>query len=439
MRLTAQVTQRRAMPDTDSRTWSLRCRTREWHVRVVPGLLLCDQTTHDLRHEMLATLATMRKLVAGDAGTSLCARCVSRLERIERQTIPPADMPDDTQRRCSLNAATACEPADVAYEFIAHLMRGYPANAPLSCEIRALKPGGNEDDADRVQRRWFGLESEYLRRAAQWCVDLSYQYDVYVGVLPRIGRGGYARDIAYARMLYCDVDAGGDPNGVSSLLERSGLLPYASAVVEMPSGGAHLYWALSDTVDLADAETRAAFRGALKRIVLGIGGPRQGAHADGNAAEEARVLRVPGTLYHKYSPPVRIRRWCRATNSASLEWWNHQLPMQPMSEDHGMQISLRPRKGLARSGRVFASDDDLVRVACNASAEFSSLMSGELGRHGNDESRADMALMMHLAWWTDRDPARMERVFGRSMLARREKWKRHDYRERTIRRALAAI
>jgi len=49
-----------------------------------------------------------------------------------------------------------------------------------------------------------------------------------------------------------------------------------------------------------------------------------------------------------------------------------------------------------------------------------------------DASSADMALMIHLAFWTGRDGPRMDRLFRRSGLMR-EKWeKRADYRAETI-------
>jgi putative DNA primase/helicase len=66
------------------------------------------------------------------------------------------------------------------------------------------------------------------------------------------------------------------------------------------------------------------------------------------------------------------------------------------------------------------------------------LWDGDTSRHGGDESRADMALMSHLAFWTAGDPKKMERMFSASALGEREKWmERTDYRERTINAALA--
>jgi hypothetical protein len=54
-----------------------------------------------------------------------------------------------------------------------------------------------------------------------------------------------------------------------------------------------------------------------------------------------------------------------------------------------------------------------------------------------DHSSADLSLMSLLAFATGRDAPRMERIFGRSALAQRDKWKRADYRRRTIAKACA--
>lgn len=72
-------------------------------------------------------------------------------------------------------------------------------------------------------------------------------------------------------------------------------------------------------------------------------------------------------------------------------------------------------------------------------AAIRALWDGDTSRHDNNGSRADAALMEHLAWWCNGDRARMENLFGQSQAAQREKDKwftRPDYRERTINYAL---
>ena len=53
-----------------------------------------------------------------------------------------------------------------------------------------------------------------------------------------------------------------------------------------------------------------------------------------------------------------------------------------------------------------------------------------------DQSRADLALCSYLAFWTQGDTARIDKLFRQSGLMR-EKWERDDYRKRTIQKAIA--
>jgi hypothetical protein len=54
-----------------------------------------------------------------------------------------------------------------------------------------------------------------------------------------------------------------------------------------------------------------------------------------------------------------------------------------------------------------------------------------------DRSCADAALMAHLAFWTNRNPVQMDRLFRRSQLMREKYAEREDYRDRTIKGAIA--
>lgn len=94
-----------------------------------------------------------------------------------------------------------------------------------------------------------------------------------------------------------------------------------------------------------------------------------------------------------------------------------------------------------RRDKVPAKDDEKLIEKIRRSrsgAKFAALYdAGDISAYGGDDSAADMALMNILAWWTGNDAARMERIFSASALARRDKWKRADYRQRTITRAIA--
>ncbi|MDP9454636.1 MAG: AAA family ATPase [Actinomycetota bacterium] len=103
---------------------------------------------------------------------------------------------------------------------------------------------------------------------------------------------------------------------------------------------------------------------------------------------------------------------------------------------HTSTTAAPPIKG----GAASATDDAVVekcRSAKNA-AKFEALFDrGDAhAYHGGDDSVADLALLNILKFWTQ-DAGQLERLFSASALGRRGKWRdRHDYRRRTIGRAL---
>jgi putative DNA primase/helicase len=90
-----------------------------------------------------------------------------------------------------------------------------------------------------------------------------------------------------------------------------------------------------------------------------------------------------------------------------------------------------------RSASLDVGDEDLLALAKQAKngEKFSRLWRGDTSDYGGDESRADLALSSLLAFWTDGDTARMDHLFRQSGLYR-DKWNRHDYRERTFNKVL---
>src|SRR5215210_1331569 len=90
-----------------------------------------------------------------------------------------------------------------------------------------------------------------------------------------------------------------------------------------------------------------------------------------------------------------------------------------------------------RTGSLDVGDEELLALAMRAKngEKFSRLWRGDTSDYAGDESRADLALCSLLAFWTDGDTERMDHLFRRSGLMR-EKWNRHDYRERTFNKVL---
>jgi hypothetical protein len=88
------------------------------------------------------------------------------------------------------------------------------------------------------------------------------------------------------------------------------------------------------------------------------------------------------------------------------------------------------------------SDEEVIRLCRRAknAAKFSALYDhGEIARYGGDDSRADLALLSTMAFYTQ-DPEQLDRLFRGSALHRPEKWgRRPDYRSRTIGRALFGL
>ncbi len=66
------------------------------------------------------------------------------------------------------------------------------------------------------------------------------------------------------------------------------------------------------------------------------------------------------------------------------------------------------------------------------------LWDGDTSAHEDNHSRADAALLAHLAFYTRCDPMRMERMFSSSGLGQRDKWtERDDYRTRSVEFAIS--
>jgi putative DNA primase/helicase len=89
------------------------------------------------------------------------------------------------------------------------------------------------------------------------------------------------------------------------------------------------------------------------------------------------------------------------------------------------------------------TDEDLLDKARRAAngAKFSALYdAGDVSGHGGDDSRADMALCVRLAWWTGADAPRVERLFEASALYREEKVRSNrGYVGRTAAQAVAWV
>lgn len=74
--------------------------------------------------------------------------------------------------------------------------------------------------------------------------------------------------------------------------------------------------------------------------------------------------------------------------------------------------------------------------------EIRRLFNGDISEYGNDDSRADLAMCAHLAFWTGKDASEMDRLFRETKLMR-DKWDRKTgattYGAMTIEKAIAGV
>lgn len=116
---------------------------------------------------------------------------------------------------------------------------------------------------------------------------------------PRTPEGVLSR----CTLVWADIDA------------KDGPVPLPSAVLPRPTlatasggGGVHLYWALTEAV----APDHALRLARLAALLLG---------ADRHAVNSpSRVMRLPGTLNHKYDPPVECRVTFPGPGQEPLRW-----------------------------------------------------------------------------------------------------------------------
>jgi hypothetical protein len=217
-------------------------------------------------------------------------------------------------------------------EYLSALAALYPPDKEIYFELRLLVPAWNTESEKRSYSYWYLLESPYIENAARFCREMAQEWDVYIGVLPRVWRGKEAAHVPYGSVLFSDVDGGTDgPEGAIRRVKRSGLPKPHMAIVS--GGGLHCYWLMSETIPLETESAKSTYKSTLRRLCLAIGGKAPFAHADTTGADIARILRVPGTFNRKrqHDPrPVRMIRYAPDAPRLSYADWRKSLPTEPI-------------------------------------------------------------------------------------------------------------
>jgi len=193
-----------------------------------------------------------------------------------------------------------------------------------------------------------------------------------------------------------------------------------------PETGAIEAWAVDILGDTRSYTEVSPSGEGLHVYVLGSLPPGRRRHGPVEMYDQGRYFTVTGQRLDELPPDI-------------------QKPVLPLAELHAKLLPVPPASPIADNGHPTAGAPDLddfalllrAQQAANG-AKFRALWAGETAGYSS-ASEADQALCNHLAFWTGRDAARMDRLFRQSALWR-SKWDQRrgegTYGARTIERAI---
>lgn len=133
-----------------------------------------------------------------------------------------------------------------------------------------------------------GIAAAALDRAAATIHGHAQRSDTYIGVLLRDGRAGGKEHVSRSHLVWAEIDAPDSAQRVADAPQ-----PPTMIVTSGTPGHLHLYWALSEHVGVAAVES------ANRRLAHLLDG-------DPACIDAARLLRPPGTLNYKHTPPAPV-------------------------------------------------------------------------------------------------------------------------------------
>jgi len=303
-------------------------------------------------------------------------------------------------------------------EFIAHLMRKGPY-------------GHYWSKTTKLSEWWKTLEG-----VPEIPEETRLKQELYFGVHPsKEEKGQHQRsreeDIAAVSCVYADIDAkdfGNSKRVAENHIKE--LNPPPSIIVDS-GGGFHCYWLLEEPFEITTKFKLEVAKSLQARWVDYVGG-------DLAVHDLARILRIPGTLNHKYDPPREVKivyqNLDRLYTPDSLEEFLPDLDHRGGGEEELDELNI---PAPARPNSLTAKQ--IVKLARGAAdgEKFEKLWKGWSENYPS-ESEADLALCCMLAFWTGGDYEKIDYLF-RASKRYREKWEREDYRYNTIIKALAKV
>ena len=249
--------------------------------------------------------------------------------------------------------------------------------------------------------------------------------------------------------VWSDIDIQGGNHKKTNLapdLETvKSFLPIPPSMLINSGYGAHLYWFFDEIQRITDENRQEAeqlnidFLSIVRHSAGKYGGAVDAVH------DLARILRVPGTFNYKLGienpQPVYIvenndLRYSVSDLRSEVDKLLAEIPSKEKKESEPTLLLNDLDSNLLEK---FSDDEIIERIRNSKQGERFSLLfdEGDTSAYNEDDSSADMALMSMLPFWTAGNAAQMERIFDRSALAQRDKWKtRPDYRQMTINNAL---
>gem|GEM_PF-6192436 len=132
-------------------------------------------------------------------------------------------------------------------------------------------------------------------------------HHVYYGQAPRVGRNGTANGVPRVGALWADTDAKlwpGEPDPKAAALRAIERFPLPLAAIVDSGGGFYPYLTLSEPWDVTTPGGRQRFESLNAAFARAVCGREK---RPDHVQDVSRILRLPGTLNHKYAPPRPVR------------------------------------------------------------------------------------------------------------------------------------
>lgn len=284
----------------------------------------------------------------------------------------------------------------------------------------------NEGQTEPAYSQWFPVTD--IKKVG----GIFRNVNAYFGVNPSSVKKGMRErtelsDIQAVNCLFAEFDLS-TPDDAGRMLNSINDMDCPPSVIIFSGGGYHCYWLLSSTYHIHSEAERNAIIAIQYAWNKHVG-------ADGAAKDIARVLRIPGALNRKAKyapsyPTVKIKKFEMDT---AYDLSDLQSMVQSIIDEDKKPVT--DVTTVASASIPIDIDQRLLKML-TAEQESADLFSGDMSKHENDHSKADLALCNRLAWWLGKDKEMINQAFRRSGLYR-EKWERADYRNKTIDRAIA--